>query len=171
MKNLSILTVAIVVGVLGFLLYSETIELREQRERVRDLTATLNSLRSAQSTVSLDVQEKCAKQAEKEAEADVRQKSSMTDFSSHFNPKLGKCFVEIKDGRSDMTAPGTFMISRLVVDAFEGKVYGSYVWQSEKGKKAFEVQPLDCTVKLPSGEESTCKSSDEFDELVKQYME
>src|SRR6266851_3062813 len=56
-------------------------------------------------------------------------------------------------------------------DGFEGKVYGSYMWRADKVKKYWEVPPIQCTVTLPSGEEKTCHSSDEFDSLVKEYME
>lgn len=56
-------------------------------------------------------------------------------------------------------------------DAFEGKVYANYIWRSDKRKKYWEVTPFDCKVMLLSGEERLCHSSDEFDALVKQYME
>jgi hypothetical protein len=58
-----------------------------------------------------------------------------------------------------------------VSDAFEGKSYAEYAWKSEKGKKYWEVKPFVCKVTLPSGEKKDCASSDEFDDLVKVYME
>lgn len=63
------------------------------------------------------------------------------------------------------------MTAKKVMDAFESKVYANYVWSTRPGKKFWEVPPLECTVTLLSGEESTCHSSAEFDSLVKQYME
>jgi len=76
--------------------------------------------------------------------------------------------IENTDAKS---SPGTIFTSKTLTDAFEGKVYGNYIWSTQKGKKYWEVPPLECKVTLPSGEEKACHSSDEFDELVKQYME
>jgi hypothetical protein len=61
--------------------------------------------------------------------------------------------------------------SKNLYDAFEGKEYASYIWSTQKDKKFWEVPPLRCKITLPSGQEKTCHSTEEFDELVKQYME
>jgi hypothetical protein len=61
-----------------------------------------------------------------------------------------------------------------VVDAFEGKVCASYMWNNNTKKKYWEVPPLKCSVTLLSGEEKLCDSEDGsegFNALVKQYME
>jgi hypothetical protein len=46
-------------------------------------------------------------------------------FTNHFNLKRGKCFLSINDIR---TAEGTNVMSRVVLDAFEGKEYGRMVY-------------------------------------------
>jgi len=91
----------------------------------------------------------------------------MADFTNHYNERPNKCFVEIgaKDARS---VPGTISKSKTLSDAFVGKVYGSYIWSTQKGKKYWEVPPLECKVTLPAGAEQKCHSCDEFDLLVKQ---
>jgi hypothetical protein len=68
-------------------------------------------------------------------------------------------------------APGSTIITKTLSDAFEGKGYGSYMWRSDPVKKYWEVRPFVCSVKLPSGEEKACTSTEEFDELAKYYME
>lgn len=81
------------VGVLGLLLYSQTSALQEERRRVRELTVQLESTRKA---ASLDLQEKCAHQAQQEFKMeglDLSGKNGMSDYSSHYNEKLNKCFV------------------------------------------------------------------------------
>ncbi len=83
---------------------------------------------------------------------------------------MNKCFIEV-ESNDWKTAPGTVFTSRVVSDAFEGKVYAHYLWRSDKVKKYWEVPPLQCAVTLPSGEEKNCHSSDEFDALVKEYLE
>jgi hypothetical protein len=62
-------------------------------------------------------------------------------------------------------------VSKTLSDAFEGSLYGEYNWKSDKVKKYWQVPPFMCKVTLPSGKEKICHSDDEFDALVKQYME
>jgi hypothetical protein len=56
-------------------------------------------------------------------------------------------------------------------DAYEGKTYGEYNWHTVKDKKYWEVPPFMCKVVLPSGDDKLCTSDNEFDELIKTYME
>jgi hypothetical protein len=63
------------------------------------------------------------------------------------------------------------MQSKNLSDAFEGKVYGSYVWVNTQHKKFWEVDPMECYVVSPTGERKECKSSDEYDSLSSAYLE
>lgn len=120
--------------------------------------------------VSLDLQEKCAVGAREAFKRDGWEGTEGAMFSNHYDEKLNKCFVQVE--HTDIkTSPGTEVVSKVVSDAFEGKVYATYMWRSDKVKKYWEVPPLQCSVMLPSGEDKTCRSSGEFDTLVKQYME
>lgn len=106
--------------------------------------------------MTFDLQERCAKQA-REAFLNLGWgKYESAAFENHFNQKLNKCFVQIEN--SDVM--GTW---KTVSDAFEGKVYAVLGLHGDEVKK--------CSVTLLSGEERICRSSDEFDALVKQYME
>ncbi len=125
---------------------------------------------SSAQTASLDLQEKCAKQAQQAFKRDGFEKEQLASFSNHYSEKLNKCFVRY-DTTDASSTPGIMFVNKVVSDAFEGKVYGEYMWRSDKVKKYWEVPPVQCTVTLPSGEEKTCHSPDEFDTLVKQYME
>jgi len=165
MRSATILLLIGCVGVLSVLLYSQTIALREQRRQVQELNAT-----------KLDLQEKCAKQAHEafklrgfERKTTVWPAASVQggDFSNHYNQRLNKCFVLIRD--SYMDADARLNISTLY-DAFEGKRYAHFssVKETQKGKKDPEVT---CTVTLLSGEKKPCHSHDEFEAVVKQYME
>ena len=117
-----------------------------------------------QTTASLDLQEKCAKQSQAAFKRDGFEKEQLASFSNHYSEKLNRCFVEYESTNANF-------VTKVVSDAFEGKVYGSYMWRPDKVKKYWEVPPIQCTVTLPSGEKKTCHSSDEFDSLVKEYME
>ena len=167
MRNLLIVLLTMSVGALGLLLYSNTAELRKQQQRVDGISAKLESLPK---TISFDLQERCARQATQEYKRQGYATHQMADFTNHYNSKLNKCFMQIQDTDSN-SVRGTIITSKQLSDAFEGKVYGNYIWNTEKNKKFWEVPPLECTVTLPSGEQTICHSSEEFDSLVKQYME
>jgi len=95
------------------------------------------------------------------------QPQDLSGYENHYNLKMNKCFVIIQSSKID--ASGIFVYKTLS-DAFEGKSYAEYAWLNNKGKKYWEVKPFVCTVKLPSGNEKNCNSSDEFEELIKVYM-
>jgi hypothetical protein len=121
---------------------------------------------------NLDLQEKCAKQAQAQFKLDGwDKKSGGAFFSNHYNEKLNKCFMMIENaGEESSLHDGTFIDTKILLDAFEGKPYAEYIWHSDKGKKYWEVPPQLCHVWLLNGEKKTCNSSDEFDELVGDYM-
>jgi hypothetical protein len=167
MRNTAIVLLIVSVGVLSLLLYSQNAALREQRRHVQELNAKLDSMSK---TASLDLQEKCAKQAREAFRFHGLEKEQMADFANHYNQKLNKCFVEVRNTDAKLM-PGEIWTFRIISDAFEGKVYAEYHWRTHKGKKYWEVPPVVCKVTLVSGEERICHSSDEFDALVKQYME
>ncbi len=119
---------------------------------------------------SLDLQEKCAKQAREQFKNDGWGEQKMAGYSSHYNDKLNKCFVWILATTVD-NATGNITTSQILEDAFEGKVFGSYIWVSDKVKKYWEVPPQECDMILITGEKKNCVSSDEFDELANYYMQ
>jgi hypothetical protein len=158
MKNIATVLLIIAVGVLGLLSYLQRIDLEQQRRQVQELTAKLDS---APKIASLDIQEQCLKQAEQ----------FPPPRRNHYNTKLGKCFV-LQYNFSAFAPPGYKAISKGLHDAFEeDKSYAEFYWMSEKSKNHSDVPPETCRVTLPSGGETICHSLDEFDALVKQYME
>ncbi|MDP9262974.1 MAG: hypothetical protein M3O85_01490 [Acidobacteriota bacterium] len=154
-------------AVLALLLYWQAGALREERRQVQDLRARLES---ASKAANLDAQEKCAKQAHEVFKSFGWDKEQFAALSNHYNPRLGRCFVRF-DNTDAKTAPGTIWDNTTVLDAFEEKPYAQYMWHTEKDKKYWEVAPFMCKVTIPSGEEKICHSSEEFDALVKYYME
>ena len=163
MKNPATVLLVIAVGILGLLAYFQARALRQQRQQTYELTV---KLKAAPKNDSLQLQETCAKQArEFLAQFDNR---DVVEALNHYNIKLNKCFVET---RSFSSTSAERTESNLLDDAFEGKEYGSYILFVPTGKADWQVQPSECWVLLPSGEEKNCQSGDEFDALVKQYME
>ncbi len=117
---------------------------------------------------SLELQAKCAKQAKTAFDEQGFKARDMAGYQSHYNGRINKCMIHVENrtfvdkGNSDI---------RTVFDAFENKEYASYMWSSDGSKKFNEVSPMLCEVKLESGEKQKCQSQQEFEELVKRYME
>ena len=115
---------------------------------------------------TLEFQDKCAKQAKVVFDSERRGKDDITSYTNHYNATVNKCFIEEYSNE-----PHIFSVSRTVSDAFEGKEYGQYFWSNPERKKYWEVPPTLCKVTPLSGEETFCNSSEEFDGLIKQFME
>lgn len=163
MKNRPATLLAIAVGVLGVFACWQSVILYHQRRQVRELTAKLES---ASNSARLDLQAKCARQAhEFLSQFDNR---DVVETRNHYNAGLNKCFVET---RTVSFAFGNRSESKVLTDAFEGRDYGSYIFVAKPNEADWQVSPAECKVTLPSGGETTCHSSDEFDALIKQYMQ
>jgi hypothetical protein len=155
------------VAVLCSFAYSQNAGLQQQQKEVKQLQAKLDAISK---TAPIELREKCARQAREEFKLYGWDKEAMAGVLNHYDLKLDKCFMMIQSADAK-SVRGTIITSKNLYDAFEGKEYGSYIWSTQKDKKYWEVPPLACKVTLPSGQEKVCHSSDEFDELVKQYME
>ncbi len=153
--------------VLAWQLNSQKRTTAEQSKRLDELSARLEV---KPKMASLELQEKCARQAREQYRLDGWEKEKMAGFSTHYNQDLNRCLMLIENTDAK-TSSGTIWTNKTLVDAFEGKVFGTYMWHSDKVKKYWEVPPVQCEVTLPSGEKKICNSSDEFDALVKTYME
>jgi len=82
--------------------------------------------------------------------------------------ELGRCFVVTKN--TDTTG-SVISTQRVLTDAYEGNVYGTYLWINSQGKKFWEVSPTECNMTLPSGEQKECKTGEEWDQLAKSYTD
>jgi len=147
MKNTSIILIIMLVAVLAYYAGTQTLSQSKQH--------------------SLDLQEKCAKQAH---EIELRDNewwrknggSDPSNYYNHYNEKLNKCFLIQEIINSDG-------VQKYLPDAFEDKLYGSYTDKTDKSSLLSTI--THCYVTLPSGEDKQCKSSEEFDTLIKYYME
>ena len=63
------------------------------------------------------------------------------------------------------------LLAQYVADAAEGATYASYYFVPDKTKKDREGEPFACFVQPPNGNRKYCHSSEEFDVLVKPFME
>jgi hypothetical protein len=129
----------------------------------------------AEVTPTLTQQKMCAEQAKVSYDEYVKSPSPIrvetigTSYADHFDVKTTTCYVEIFYSFS-IDRGATMTNSREVSDAFEGRVYASYMWSSDKVKKYWEVPPQVCSVKPRQEAELTCHSDAEFDKLVLKYF-
>jgi hypothetical protein len=105
---------------------------------------------------SLSEQKMCSDQAEKsfKASSDVAHGT----FTDHYDPEAKVCYIEITSRVFDHDK---FTYGHVIYDAFEGRVYGSFLSLSNKPEDLMEcyVQPL-------NEPKTVCHSSDEFDALA-----
>lgn len=148
--------------------------MRTQSHNILDLqrdTRELNA-RLAERSKADEVQAKCADQARKVFDASGYSKSEFATYENHYAAKLDKCMMRVLRTEVQTGREKAIWIYINVLDPFEGKLYGTYSWHTETNKKKYLVAPpFTCEVTLPTGEQRTCHSTHEFEELVKPYME
>jgi hypothetical protein len=93
--------------------------------------------------------------------------SGMNGYTSHFDPSLNVCYVWVRWGKIDKNGAS---FADTISDAFEGRIYASYMWMNIEGKKSSEITPTLCNVKPRGQDEITCKSEEEFGRLVDKHF-
>ncbi len=154
---------------LSYFLYEQHTQIIAQR----DLIAKIGEVSSAKEkhssrTNTMEDQGRCAAQAKKTFEESGYKPKDMAGYENHYNARLDKCFLLIRS--TDTSYTPTIWTHVQLMDAFEGKSFGEYDWHTMKDKKFWEVPPAQCRVVIESGEETFCKSEDEFKNLISDYM-
>lgn len=147
--------------------------MRTQSNNIQDLQREIRDLNEkvAERSRADEVQAKCAQQAGKAFDGLGYSKTEFTAYESHYAAKLDKCMMRVLHTDAQ-TARGKAVWAYVsVLDASGGKQYGAYAWHTETSKKFVIVPPVTCEVTLSTGEQKTCRSMEEFNELVKVYME
>jgi hypothetical protein len=159
---------AFILGI-GYLLHHDQSVITEQGKRIEKLSAELAANKSEQKGASLEYQEKCAAQAKRTFDELGYKARKLAGYENHYNAKMNRCFVEIDD--TDTSYSPTIWTHKILQDAYEGKMYGQYHWHTMKDKKYWEVPPFQCKVLSLSGEDQSCNSDEEYETLIKVYME
>ncbi|HEX6494702.1 MAG TPA: hypothetical protein VF018_04415 [Acidobacteriaceae bacterium] len=161
MRNSFVVLLAITVMALAVVIHSQSAKIAALQSRTADI-------KTAPQAANMELQSQCAKQAAIAFKQSGWSTEKLADSINHYNTVIGKCFVEITNTTIENGHPGH---SAIVSDAFEGKVYGSYQWINVTNKQFWEVPPTECEVTMPTGETKYCKSSEEFEDLTKIYMQ
>ena len=134
---------------------------------------------------SLQEQDICAKQAQKAFEywrgddkkmprqqmpilPDTQTITLKEEYQSHYNTRIKKCLVLIEYNTQN---EGETHVNKVLLDAFERRYYGYYLWTSRPGKKVWEVPPISCELAPSFQEQTNCTSTEAFDAFVAKYME
>lgn len=114
---------------------------------------------------NLDLQEKCAQRAAQYYSDAGYGKEPMAGYRNHYNNKLRKCFISIAKTLVEEKGAHTKLVSvRLLTDVFEERRYGRLV--STVGDAGASI----CEVTTSDGRERECKTPDEYEELIKPFM-
>jgi hypothetical protein len=159
---------AVIMAAICFYFYSKFAYLDKTLQNQKIQIQAIESKLSNKGNVDLiDLQEKCSNQAQKQFDSLGWKKGGV--YVSHYNAKLNKCFLIAET--SDTGQNGNIFQYILLIDAYEGQLYGDYMWMSDKVKKYWEVPPKKCKVALPTGEEKPCNSREELLAMTNVYME
>lgn len=142
-------------------------ELSTSRAAIFNLTA---KQAAQEETPSLEVQSQCSQSAKGFFQRGNYDPKDNADYSNHYNARLRKCFIAITTSHWDAAASAQ-LDTTDVFDAIEGRHYGQYAWQSQKGKKYYDVSPLICSALLSDGKTQFCQSADQFSELMSGYID
>lgn len=91
----------------------------------------------------------------------------IASFTNHYDQARSICFMIIT---STTSSTESILTSNSLSDAFEGKEYGSYI-SNLSTARGTSARLIDCYVLSAGRTKQLCRSEDEFNELVKPYME
>jgi hypothetical protein len=133
----------------------------EQAKQFNDAhTASATAAPPVPAVPTLAQQEECGRDAGRYVNDTIGRRHPVNvtyTYTDHYNAALGRCFVEVQQ---NITWKGRTSPFFELHDANEGTLLGRYNGYRE---------PPDCWVKVVSGGQSSCTSSDMFDTLVKDY--
>jgi hypothetical protein len=119
----------------------------------------------------LSQQKVCAEEARKAFNKSFKaeQDGISYEFTSHYDAEASVCYVLVHGGGAVSSSSSPY-VSYFLFDAIEGRTYGQYTWINSQKKKYWEVAPMVCSVSPRGADKVTCKSDDEFDQLIDKYF-
>lgn len=160
--KVSLVLLVVVAILLAWRVFAEMTLNQVLKNQVVELNQKLNE-KSAQGNI--DLQAKCADQAESTYLKLGYKNGGLDGYQSHFNNKLNKCFLTIH------SIDNSGIFSESIADAYEQRVYGLYMRKSGVDKFTSNPFPAFCNISPTSSEKTNCKSKEEYDLFVSHYME
>lgn len=118
-------------------------------------------------SIRIDPQTSCLQTARKQARRLGWERDRRVTFQERYNQRRARCFIAIEIAISD--GKRRTDIFRTLSDG-TGREYANFMAANASVSEA-EFPPVMCEFILPSGEEIQCHSADEFNQIVKDYME
>jgi len=87
-------------------------------------------------------------------------------YKGHFNAGLGHCYTLIETADTSLDT----LWKRITLFDGDGKVFGTFGWHSQPGRKNADIPPFNCDVQMPTGEHRTCSTETEFRFFADAYM-
>jgi hypothetical protein len=166
MRTAAIVALVVAVGVLGVVVRSHDVALKDLEARADKTRLELQEVSStAARRTGLELAGQCATQSARA----FKEGGWGTDynFEDHYNEKLNRCLIAVFCGMCKTRDTGHLGEEKLVFDAFERKELATYLGVLQL--KTYRYLPVVCTVTLPSGEQKACHSHDEFEGLVNAF--
>jgi hypothetical protein len=66
-------------------------------------------------------------------------------YTSHYDPTVNLCYVRVNSTSAEKFP----IVGDVVYDAFSGRIYANYMWINSQNKKAWEVSPSTCEIRIP----------------------
>jgi len=164
--KLAIALLGVAVLVLVGIMRTQSGNIQQLQREIGDLNAKV-----AESSKLQQAQGNCAEQARKAFDALGYSKHEFAAYEGHYAAGLNKCVLRVLHTDAQTVRGKALWMYVNVLDAADGKTYGTYAWHTETSKKFVVVPPVTCEVMLPTGEQKTCRSMEEFQDLASVYME
>jgi len=168
--RIAIVLLVVALAVLAWLFNAEKEKNRDQQDQIRKLTADLADKTKRE---NMELQEKCAAQAEKMYRSFGYDTKSMGEtYQSHYSTTLNKCFMSFESTsvKSDAGNVDEFR-SKWLLDAYELKEYAEYQRTTTVDKTYKLTKVESCTLIPAPSAKRACNSEDEYAAFVARYME
>lgn len=106
--------------------------------------------------------------------------SVYSDYVNHYNRNANKCFMLVTSQSVPKKKQGPVINAEYLIDVHENKTFGEFIishkenisdGQKNKTVKEFTISGKEDIISACKVLDKTCKSKDEWDKLIKPYME
>ena len=113
---------------------------------------------------NFEMQQKCAVEASKFFKQYAGEETALNGYSNHYNIKLNKCFI-LTNITFKVPGGSDYITGSSLKDVLENKDFGEYASQTQLGQGTCLIYEFG-----KENIQTQCKSKEEFDNLVEQYM-
>lgn len=154
-----LVTLMILVALFGLVLWQYNTQLKVLEKHQKQKQTQVASQESAQ-------EHECSETAFARYRMLGLESNRAAKYKGHFNTTLNECYALIETADVQLDTRW----NRITLYQGDGKVFGTYGWHSQPGRKDSEIPAFNCDVQMPTGEHRTCGTEAEFRFLADSYM-